>query len=201
LDGGELADQLSRVDAVVTTPSTAMLEAMILGRPVGCLDYHNVPRFVPTAWTISAREHIAGVVAELLAPSPAKMAFQRECLRDTLLCDGSAATRVAKLIEKVAIGANRAKRNGLTLRRMARAGKPSNDGSTVLFPSLASLYPDSPVFQEHDVRSLQVRLARAETENARLTRQQLDRGIGYWVQAAGRETARRMKARYRQDRS
>ena len=52
LEGGELAEQLSLVDAVITTPSTAMLEAMILDRPVGCLDYHNTPRFVPPAWAI-----------------------------------------------------------------------------------------------------------------------------------------------------
>jgi len=51
---------------------------MRLGRPVAALDYHNVPRFVPTAWTISARHHIPQVVAELLNPPATKMAFQRD---------------------------------------------------------------------------------------------------------------------------
>ena len=65
----ELATLLEQVDAVITAPSTAMLEAMLLNLPVAALDYHNVPRYVPTAWTISAPEHIAGTLRELLDPS------------------------------------------------------------------------------------------------------------------------------------
>ena len=194
LGGGELADQLRGVDAVITTPSTAMLEAMIADRPVGCLDYHNTPKFVATAWTISAPGQIEGVVAELLTPSAAKMAFQRVCLRDSLLCDGSAAARVGELILILAAGASSGEANGAGLNRTARAAA-AYAGSGALVPSLGELYPGSTVFEDNDPRSLQVRLVRAESENARLRREQSERGLGHWVQAAGRATARRLKAR------
>lgn len=94
----ELAGQVEEVDAVISTLSTAILEAMVLERPVAALDYHNVPRFVPTAWSITAREQIAPVVAELLEPPAVKLAFQRDCLADCLRIDGPAAPRVATVI-------------------------------------------------------------------------------------------------------
>ncbi|MCG3148771.1 MAG: hypothetical protein PCFJNLEI_02218 [Verrucomicrobiae bacterium] len=96
---GELAAQVEQADAVISTLSTAMLEAMLLGRPVAALDYHNVPRFVPTAWTITAKEHIAPVVDEILRPPATKLTFQNDCLHDCLRLDGPAAPRVAALIE------------------------------------------------------------------------------------------------------
>ena len=196
LFNGELADLLSQVDGVITTPSTAMLEAMLLERPVACLDYHNVPRFVPTAWTISAPEHIAGVVADLLAPPAAKMAFQRECLRDSLLCASPASQHVAELIVKTVTMANEARRQGRRLVLPAGMVTSNALAPEPCLPSLAEVYPRSAVFQERNTQSLQVRLARAERENARLTQQQAQRGIGHWVQLAGRETARRLRARY-----
>ena len=201
LDGGELAEQLRWVDAVITTPSTAMLEAMTFERPVGCLDYHNTPRFVPTAWAISAPEQIEKVVAEILAPSAAKMAFQRVCLHDALLCEGSAAARVGELILRMASGVGRVEGNGSIPHRAAREATASHDGSRTTVPSLSELYPESSVFEDNDPRSLQVRLARAESENARLVRQRSERGLGYWVQTAGRATARRLKARYHREHS
>ncbi len=94
----ELAEILDRVDAVITTPSTAMVEAMLAGRPVAVLDYHNVPRFVPSAWTISAPEHIGQMVEEILDPPARKMAFQDDCLHDSLFTDENAAERVARLM-------------------------------------------------------------------------------------------------------
>ena len=51
LTGRQLADVLQSVDAVITTPSTSMLEAMLLGLPVAVLDYCNCP----TALRVSLR--------------------------------------------------------------------------------------------------------------------------------------------------
>lgn len=194
--GAELAELLSQVDAVITTPSTAMLEAMILDRPVACLDYHNVPRFVPTSWTISAAQHIGTVIGELAEPPPAKMAFQRESLQDSLFCESTASLRVAELIVKMAAAAHDARRQGDGLCLPARMLTSYVPLSEPCLPSLAEVYPGSKVFQENDVQSLQVRLARAENENVRLSQRQSQRGIGYWIELAGRETARRLKARH-----
>ena len=157
----ELAEVVEQVDAVITTPSTAMLEVMRLGRPVAALDYHNVPRFVPTAWTISARDHIAQVAAELLNPPATKMAFQRDCLADCL-CEGIAADRVALLIQQ-----------------MINSEIPARPNGTP--PQLGELYANASVYRETDVLALQARLARAESENSRLKAQPLPSRIRQWI--------------------
>lgn len=150
----ELASLLGQVDAVITTPSTAMLEAMVLDRPVAALDYHNVPHFVPAAWTISAREHIAPTVRELILPPPSKMLFQRHCLVDELEMCGPAAPRVAALLLRLA-----ARADAGAMRMQGGLG-PATPG----LPELSALYPDAAVFSEHSPESLMVRLARAEKE-------------------------------------
>ena len=195
LEGSELADLLAQVDGMITTPSTAMLEGMIVDRPVACLDYHNAPRFVPTAWTISAPTHIAGVVTEMMAPPAAKMAFQRECLLDCLSWPSPASPRVAELIVGMAAAARDARRQGHRPHLPAGMLVLTHPTSEERLAPLAEVYPGSKVFQDNDIQSLQVRLARAENENLCLTRQQSQRGIGYWIQLAGRETARRLKTR------
>ena len=167
----ELAAVIERADAVITTPSTAMLEAMLLGRPVAALDYHNVPRFVPTAWTISAASHIEPVVMELLHPLATKKAFQCDCLADCLECDGPAAARVAVLI-----------------RRMIESPQPFpanllNNGHALRQGTSA------PVVVLTDAQALQLRLARAENENVRLKETlaaqrlpaRLARGVRRWA--------------------
>lgn len=206
----ELTEVVERSDAVITTISTAILESMLLDRPVAALDYHNVPRFVPTAWTISAPEHIAPVVSQILHPDARRMAFQRDALHDSLECDGAAAPRVAALIEQMASGAARVRSvAGTTASSLGEAG-PGHaaagargahaagaiagaiadgaahaDGS----PSLEELYPDQPVFAEHDVRRLQVRLARAEKDRERLERELARRSVARRLYALGRSLA------------
>jgi len=193
---GELADLLEQVDAVITTPSTALLEAMLLGRPVAALDYHNVPRFIPTAWTISAREHIPSVVAELRAPSARKMAFQRECLRDCLECDTPAAPRVSTLIEHLVEAARCAPHTSSWSlpARLLCAGEGTSQ-PTAPHASLAELYPEQPVFAESDVRTLQARLVRVQRENDRLKRQLRRRSVSYRLYQLGRSLGERMHAR------
>ncbi len=99
LTGGELHAILEEVDAVITTPSTSLLEAMLLNRPVALLDYHNCPHYFETAWSIYCREQIAPVVSELLAPPPARMDYQAFLLDEQLGCKSPASDRLARLIE------------------------------------------------------------------------------------------------------
>lgn len=100
--GDELVETLGRVDAVLTTPSTAMLEAMLHGIPVGLLDYHNCPQYVPAAWTISAPEQIGPVVQDLMAAPPHRLLYQSTVLHDALECRVPAAPRMADLIWQMA---------------------------------------------------------------------------------------------------
>lgn len=183
----ELTEVVERSDAVITTPSTAILESMLLDRPVAALDYHNVPRFVPTTWTISSRDHIAPIIAELLAPGVRKMAFQRDCLHDCLECDGPAAPRVAALIERMA-----ARDAGRAATPVSENRAPGVDGSpgANAVPSLAELYPEQEVFAEHDVQRLQVRLARAEKDRERLERELRRRSVAQRLYSLGKSLAR-----------
>jgi len=158
--GLELAALLETVDAVITTPSTALLEAMLMERPVAALDYHNVPRFVQTAWTMSAPGHIAEVVAELRDPPPRKMAFQRDCLNDSLACAGPAAPRVALLMEKMVAAAKGDPAGAGVLRLPPHLLGQDGHPPVGTPPRLSDLYPGQPSFEGEDVMEMQARLAR-----------------------------------------
>jgi hypothetical protein len=167
-----------------------MLEAMLLGRPVAALDYPNAPRFLPTAWTISAREHIGGVVAELLNPPATKLAFQRDCLADSLECNGPAAERVVKLMTRMAELGREACRRGSAPELPPDLLKSGRVCQVFTMPPLGTLYPAQSVFTESNLENLQVRLARAENERERL---QLENGelrkrvqLGSWLKAGMR---------------
>ncbi len=99
--GRELAEVLQEVDAVITTPSTILLEAMLLGLPVAQLDYCNVPHYVSTAWRITAATHIPGVLSELANPPAAKRLYQETVLHEQLECAAPAAPRLLELIVKM----------------------------------------------------------------------------------------------------
>ena len=98
LAGGDLHDQLKQVDAVITTPSTAMLEAMRLGLPVAQLDYHNRPHYVQTGWDIAAAEHITDAMVQMADRDPTRMLFQRQQLADSLYLESNATERLSILI-------------------------------------------------------------------------------------------------------
>ncbi len=174
--GVELAEMIEASDAVVTTPSTAMLEGMLLHRPVAALDFHNVPRFVPTAWTISAPDQVESVIEELLEPPSNKLLFQQECLRDALRIDGPATPRVAQLIES-----------------LARNEEPGHDlcgdpGALALARlPLADLYPGQPVFSETSVEALQVRVARLQRDNRALRAAEGNRRIPQRLRRLGKK--------------
>lgn len=185
----ELVSVLQEVDAVVTTPSTAMLEAMILRRPVAALDYHNVPRFVPTAWTISSREHIPKTVAELLHAPLRKLEFQGDCLRDCLALDGPAAEKVARLIEKMVAWARdaRSKDSPWDMPANFLGGLfQSTEGHQA---RLSDLYPEEPLFADRAVESLQVRLARLQKRNEELQKDVQSRSFAHGIYTIGKQIA------------
>ena len=105
LDGAELQSILADVDAVITTPSTVMLEAMLCELPVCLLDYTNSPGYVSAAWSISAREHIGDVIEQLARPTDRRFFLQKSLLEDTLQCNESATERMVQLAnEMIRIG-------------------------------------------------------------------------------------------------
>ena len=186
--GEDLAIALQHVDAVITTPSTAMLEGMLQGLPVALLDYHNCPHYVPAAWTISAREHLTPVVEELLAPPAAKLLYQQTLLHDALECQTPATPRMVELVEAM----RQACQNSIT------RGVPIKFPSQILdthisehqLPEesfdLARLFPEHPVFGNLDRALLQTELGdsllrqeklQAELSSLRLGRETLAREL------------------------
>jgi hypothetical protein len=157
---GELAELLREADAVIATPSTAMLEAMMQGLPVALLDYNNLPHYVPAAWQITAREHLDAVMEELMAPPRAKMLLQDTILHDSLECRSPATGRLAYLINEMAAIGRRARSEG---KEPLFPGRIVNDPWEGHHPpeprfDLKALYPDHPVFSRMDLIELQAEL-------------------------------------------
>ena len=101
LSGREIAEILQQVDAVITTPSTVMLEGMLSGLPVSLIDYTNSPEYVPAAWTIRAKDHIHDVVNQLVDPPVRRLQWQRSLLHDALQCHEDASARLARLSQRM----------------------------------------------------------------------------------------------------
>ncbi len=162
LTGQELANTLATVDAVITTPSTAMLEAMLAGLPVAILDYNNTPQYVPSAWQITAREHISSVISQLQANSEDKMFLQRSIVEDALTTDGKASDR----LEQLACQMLQISREQVAAGQSLRFPREMLPGAT--FPTTklrhANVYPDFAEFQLTDTVESQSQLAHSRRE-------------------------------------
>jgi len=99
LTGKEIHEIIQKVDAVITTPSTTILEAMVLKAPVALLDYHNTPHYFETPWVISAKSHISEIVEELLNPPEIKLEYQDFLLSEQLFQQEDATDRLIRLIK------------------------------------------------------------------------------------------------------
>ena len=174
LTGTELADELQQVDAVITTPSTAILEAMILNLPVAVLDYHNCPSYLPTAWNIRAADQIDSVVRELVAMPESKMVFQRMQLNDALYQQADGTDRLERLVAEM----SRIAHDQIKIRQ------PLKFPNQILEPELRpdfvnavefdhrQLYPHVEEFSRDDLVELQVELSHARREIQHLQREQ-----------------------------
>lgn len=146
LTGMELAQQLQTVDAVITTPSTTMLEAMRVGLPVALLDYHGCPQYVPAAWQISHAGQISEVLQQLAQPAAARMDYQRQILADQLLISEPATERMSQLIERMSGLAREFAGNGQAPVFPADLLPAPSAASAVLDHSL--LFPSQAEFRE-----------------------------------------------------
>lgn len=178
--GEDLAEILKRVDAVITTPSTSMLEGMLQQIPVSLLDYNNCPHYVPAAWRITAPNHFDQVVPELITPPSEKMLYQRHLLHDALECTSPSLPRLCELIHSMHEIAERCLAAGYVVTFPKHIlPRPFNAPPAYAPPAdYAELFPENPAFGEYDLRRLQsevgdLRDAMAELahENARLRQQ------------------------------
>jgi hypothetical protein len=162
LSGGELADQIREVDAVVTTPSTAMLEAMLLGKPTALLDFHGVPQWSPAVWNLAHESQFRAVFEQMMAPTALAEMWQRELLHDQLYRLEPATDRLAQLIEQMLqqAAAKLAKSEPLEFpAQMLRA--PLTES---LRFDHSALFPKFSEFRNADVLELQSQLAHSRRE-------------------------------------
>lgn len=163
--GKELAELLLDVDAVITAPSTTIIESMLLGLPVASIDYSNSPKYINTAWNIFTYEHILEVILELIDPPYSKMLYQDYILHDNLECGSPALPRMITLINELI------KYGRLSREQSQPLILPDRilDSGVILSHSpdrkfdLTKLYPNHPVFNRMDVVEMQVELGHLRT--------------------------------------
>lgn len=151
-----LSELLIDVDAVVTAPSTLMLESMIYNKPTAILDYYNTPKYIKSAWCISAKIHLEQVLNELTNPPQSKLLFQDMALNDTIQTDGKSAERFVQLIlEMIKIG-KVSRKNSRELMFPFRILKDSN--LFITSPSnyfdVSKLYPEHPFFGKANIDTI-----------------------------------------------
>jgi hypothetical protein len=141
--GVDLATVLQNIDAIITTPSTAMLEGMLQGVPVALLDYHNRPHYVPAAWRITADQQIDRVISELVNPTAPQMLYQHSILHDALECHAPATPRLVELIHKMHDATQRCLSKAEPIALPRRLLTDIQDGHHLPEPTYdhASLYP------------------------------------------------------------
>lgn len=71
-----LRESLSRVDAVVTTPSTLAVEAMQMGIPTMVFDPYRCPILTPSAWWAGSAVDVLTQLPALLAPDAMRSSLQ-----------------------------------------------------------------------------------------------------------------------------
>ncbi len=97
----QLPDLLCNVDAVITTASTAILEAMLVDRPVAILDFHNTIAYTDAAFRISHASQILPIVQQMTHwdKHSAKRQMQHYFLNEALASDGRSTQRMVALIK------------------------------------------------------------------------------------------------------
>ena len=98
---GEVAleKQLAEVNAVISFPSTVLVEAMIFNKPVCIVDYTRSPQWLSSVWYIFSKDHISATIFDLLQPPKEKIQYQTVLTKD--LCDMSESPlkRISKVID------------------------------------------------------------------------------------------------------
>ncbi|MEM9413331.1 MAG: DUF6716 putative glycosyltransferase, partial [Planctomycetota bacterium] len=168
--GKELSQVLNTVDAVVTTSSTAMLEAMNASLPTAILDYHHYPHYAHAAWTIRSCDDVKLVLDELYDPPAHAMDYQAFLLRDELQLESCSAMRMVDLISQMQSVAKEAISKQQPLRFPSLMLEHSAISTSAASPH-DSLYPSHQEFKKTDLLELQTELAHSRREIMHLNRE------------------------------
>jgi hypothetical protein len=151
-----LPEALTGVDALVTTPSTTQVEAMLQGLPVALLDYTNSPHYVPGAWRVTSESHLDDVLPQLRHPPAAKRLFQDAVLHDALECRSPAQPRMLQLVEAMltTVAEARSRAEPPTFAPRILSDEYLGHQPPEKAHDLAALFPDCDAFRESDLARL-----------------------------------------------
>ncbi len=81
---GSFSEALAQCRCVIGTPSSVLLEAMHHDRPTATLVFRDSPLFDRTGWLLGGFADWEASFASMLARDPARMALQRDTVRESL---------------------------------------------------------------------------------------------------------------------
>ncbi len=108
-------EEIGEVNAVISTPSTLLLEAMKAGRPTAIIDYTGSPAYVQSSWVINHIAQMENIIKELIDPPTPKLKFQEVILKDSLQIDEPAGPKLARLAKKMIEQGIRCEAKGIPL--------------------------------------------------------------------------------------
>jgi hypothetical protein len=170
----EIVDQINEADLVISTTSTAILEAMRCGKPVAKIDYFNLPDMLQTAWSIRSHNDIHQTVQQMIAPSEQQCWYQNYLLNTQCVNDTKASNRTAELILKM-----------IQFKKESKEALPSKiisiNKSELAFSFPSDFYPKREVLQHSEMDWLKAKLLRLELRNSLLNKQLNKRGLGHML--------------------
>lgn len=170
----ELVAQLADCDAVISTTSTAMLETLLMGKPLARLDYFNTPTLFPSVWSITHHDQINNTINSLLHPKSEQLFWQEVIKKQVISHLGVAANRVVELMHRMIdyrIEHPYAKLPPYMLESTVYNGDATQSAIRFLYPQRESLV-------NTDVHWLRAKLARLERENELLKMEVARKSIG-----------------------
>lgn len=176
----EINSVLDHVNAVICTPSTAIIESMLKNKPVAILDFTLSPQIITSPWIISDKTHFNIIVPDILNAPEIKMLHQRTCLYDALRCDGESAPRVAELIIKMVQHANQFRSIGLPINFPENMLGDNKIITASTLPPLAVLYPKHKIFNTNEINKLKTHASRLEKEYHTAKNELNKRSFSYW---------------------
>ena len=98
---GSAIEALNKCDALITTPSTFAVEAMLSGVPTLIFDPFALPVFTPSAWMATSWQSVISSIPSLLSPTQPLADYQDDLCHSIAIGDGGATLRVADKIASV----------------------------------------------------------------------------------------------------
>lgn len=155
-----LIEALENADFVISSPSTAILEAMSMEIPTCILDYSGSPELLHAAWVIRSKEFIAEELESLFTTDVRRMQLQRYLVHDQIRIDSSSSARISQLMLDMILIAKRSRSAGIDLTFPASM-VPGHDYSSQMPYHYApeTLFESHPLFSLSEVAELNRELA------------------------------------------